>query len=228
LDKLTPILCIINYFTNRLVCVIKWIEIHSSFVTAAATLAIAGFTLALVCANRKLWKVSLNSLGIAQQAANAAKKSADALPIMERAYVFAQIKLKEKLSTMDGPKNIDILLYLKNYGRTPAIVKDIACHIGIYPKNQVNGDDLTEREKHYPIEAFIGRDEQHLENTKPLYIDDKELLYIAGKSHIIYCFGCVRYMTIFEQEHFHGFCWEYSFPDGKFALSPNEELNYNT
>lgn len=232
MEKFTSLLLI---FKEGPVSVIDWIETHSDLVTAIATIAIAGFTLTLWWATRKLWKVSQQqsedmkkSLATAKKAANAAKVSADNLPIVERAYVFAKIELKDRIPLTVGPKDIEISLYLQNYGRTPAIVKEIFCHVGIYPKDQVNGNDLTKSEMHYPIEAFIGSGEQPCENTKLFHITEAQFCDIIDQTFIIYCFGCVKYDIIWGQEHFHGFCWEYSAPDEKFALSPNEEFNYNT
>lgn len=181
----------------------------------------------LLCKTLKATTIAANA---AKKSANAAKVSTDNLFIVERAYIFSRVELEKPISDAVWPQRIGIVLYLKNYGRTPAIVKEIACHVGMYPIHQVNGNDLTESEKHYPINAFIAGGKGYKEDTKPLTIteDDYGDMMEAKLTRTIFCFGCVRYTNIFGQDHFHGFCWEFDGPSGRFALSPNEELNYNT
>jgi len=236
LDRLVPFFLV---FKDAAVSVGKWIEVHSGFVSAAATVVIAAFTLTLWYATRKLWKVSQEqsrhmktSIDITKKAANAAKANTDNLSIIERAYIFSKVELEEPINIGDvgWPQRLFVRLSLVNHGRTPAIIKEIACHVGMYPLNQVRGDDLTKKEKHFALNAFIAGGKECFEDNKPITITLADYRDMRNTKNIrtIFCFGCIKYTNIFGQDHFHGFCWEFSAPYNQFALSPNDELNYNT
>jgi hypothetical protein len=168
-----------------------------------------------------------------QKAADAADASAKALPIMERAYVFSKVIPSRKIEIFhegfDYDKGLEAILYLKNHGKTPAIIKEIAFY-GYKYDSHIN-DKLVVMNVHAPRESFIGHDEEFEEDrygfifiTKDEWIGlctDKPKLYI-------YCVGYVKYTTIFGDEHCHFFCWELEGPTGKFMLSPNNKLNYDT
>jgi hypothetical protein len=237
LEKLIPFLIILK---DAAVSVGRWIQVHSAFVTAAATFAIAAFTWALWWATRRLWKASLEqsrdmktSLKIAQEAADAAKDSADALPIMERAYIFSKVIPSRKIEIFhegfDYDKGLEAVLYLINHGKTPAIIKEIAFY-GYEYDSPIN-DKLVVMNVHAPRESFIGHDEECEEDsygfismTKDKWID----LCTIPHKFFVYCIGYVKYATIFGEEHCHCFCWEFDGPTGKFILSPNNRLNYDT
>lgn len=210
----------------------EWVDTNSDLLTAGATIAIAFFTFTLWRATSKMMKVAQEqskdmkaSIAIAKKSADAAKASADNLPIVERAYVFANVKFGGINGLSNGDVEFLALLYLKNYGRTPAIIKEIAFMGGNYPNYPVKE---TFGKGHHPIEPFVASGEKFYEDRWIFIITESQWEKIILRNSTIYCFGCIKYITIFGEEHSHGFCWEYSDPDTKFALSPNDELNYNT
>ncbi|MDO9530757.1 MAG: hypothetical protein Q7O12_01310 [Deltaproteobacteria bacterium] len=134
------IISIVNYFIDRVVSLAEWVDLHSDFVTAAATATIAFFTLTLWIATKKLWKVSFQqskdmkiSLAIAQEAADAANRSAqlaeDAMISGQRAFVFIKdvIPIKTTSSLDNGRSfNWKITIEWQNMGNTPT--KHMLCH----------------------------------------------------------------------------------------------------
>jgi hypothetical protein len=110
-------------------------EQQEGFWQAITTDPIAVFTLCLVLVGLvqlRLFYVQLRlirqSLDPAQIAANAAKKSADSLRNIERAYVFIDYELLRERNTAlkeGGIRNKQIALVFKNFGRTPAVVNGI-------------------------------------------------------------------------------------------------------
>lgn len=91
----------------------RWIQIHSAFVTTTATFFIAAFTWALVCANRKLWKVSQEQ----------SKHMRQAMLDTQRAFIFLHsipyqvfCPKKQRIPSAFGFKP-----QLLNSGKTPAM-----------------------------------------------------------------------------------------------------------
>ena len=134
-----------------------WIDTNSDLVTAAATAVIAIFTFSLWWATYRMMKVvreqsidMKDSIVAAQKAARAAQDSANALPAIERAYVFSNIKVKKDMSDPDTVRDFEAELWLKNHGKTPAIIKEIGFG-GHYPTNPFNKLHI-----HHPIDSIIG------------------------------------------------------------------------
>jgi hypothetical protein len=226
LDKLVLFLVI---FKDAAVSVGKWIETHSAFVVAAATVAIAAFTWNLVRANKKLWKIAQEqskhmetSIGVAKKAAEAAEKSADALPIMERAYVFSNIKINKDMSDPDTVRDFEAELWLKNHGKTPAIIKEIGFG-GHYPTNPFNKLHI-----HHPIDSIIGSGDEVYETRYRFPITGNDWFdFIDTKPKIrFFCIGYIKYITVFGEEDCHPFYWEFDGPSKRFVLVQSEKLNH--
>jgi hypothetical protein len=122
---------------------------HDAF-TAGATIVIAIFTFTLWRATSRVWEAGEKQISVAKQAADAAKQAADALPVVERAYVYPMIIsaggtgecIREALVFYDGdftkddtpiPTTAEITFKIKNYGKTPAILKTAYAGFGINP-----------------------------------------------------------------------------------------------
>ncbi|MGB8992620.1 MAG: hypothetical protein WCD80_11255 [Desulfobaccales bacterium] len=237
MDKIAPLLVILK---EAIIFVARWIQIHNGFVSATATAVIAAFTVTLWLTNRKLWKVSLKqsdhmetSLKIAKESSDAAKQSADALAASERAHVFAKVKPINKVAL--GDSIIVAQLHLHNLGKTPATIIEIAFKGDKLP-NPPSRENLPD--PHPPLVSFIGSNEEPFEDSHMFSINEFEwnaLIAVNPRNLVatnpaikFYCFGYVKYITIFDQEEYHSFCWEFAAPIGKFALSPDSELNYDT
>jgi hypothetical protein len=226
LEKLIPFLIVLK---DDSVSVGRWIQVHSSFVTAAATFIIAAFTWALWWATRKLGKISQeqardlkDSIAVAQRAADAAEKSANVLPAIERAYVFSNIKLDREIKI--GDEEFNAVLYLKNHGKTPAIIKEIG-FMGYSPNTQSRPLHI-----HHPVDSILGSGDEFEENSYWFAIKESDWdELITTKPQIkFFCIGYVKYMTVFGEEDWHAFYWEFYTPYNRFVLVQSEELNHDT
>jgi hypothetical protein len=184
------------------------------------TAVLAGFTLVLA--------------GVAFWQGYHLRRSVDSLITSERAYVYAtiepdrdfdmwKIKLKNK-----ELYDLSALLYLHNLGKTPAIIKEIAYGGDKFPKSPTI-KDLSKCHIHNPIVTFIGGNEKVREDQFVFSINESELNTIRTTKPDItfYCFGYIRYKTIFGEERRHGFCLEFIPVFGKFAVTQESELNYD-
>jgi hypothetical protein len=63
---------------------------YSDVLTALSGIAVAAFTFTLWLTTRQMWRVSVAQIAIGKKAAEAAEKSADAVPNVERAYIFIE------------------------------------------------------------------------------------------------------------------------------------------
>jgi hypothetical protein len=158
------------------------------------------------------------------KAANAAKKAADALPIVERAYVFithvsAQRIIRENV--------FEFTITISNVGKTPAIIASeskCGCFISDrYPKHP-NIQDAFQRAGAYlaanePIPWIVTR-----------RITDEDWKKIHAKEIKLLCCGLIVYTDIWKVRHETGFCWEYAIINQTpgFNLVTDSSLNYDT
>jgi hypothetical protein len=118
---------------------IVFFDAHNGTVAALAAIAVAVFTYALWASTEKLWQEAQSQRREAKRsafasitAARAAKKSADAITILERAYVYPSeiadnlgSAINTRVYNLDDERavfniNIVIELSFKNFGKTPA------------------------------------------------------------------------------------------------------------
>ena len=100
-----------------------------------------------------------SSIRAAEKAAAAAQTSADALPVVERAYVYPIIiSARDIADCIDAPffyssptqddipsqTTTEITFKIKNYGKTPAILKDAYAGLGIYSIGAAIGLSIPE------------------------------------------------------------------------------------
>jgi len=177
-------------------------------------------------------KITREAANAAIVSADAAKTSTDNLMIAERAHIFAIVEPDVefdmwKIYIEDKELfGFSALLYLHNLGKTPAIIKEIAFW-GDKLQNPPTIDNLSKPV--YPLVTFIGSNEKIRENQFYFTINEAELSTIRTTEPKItfYCFGYVKYKTIFDEERCHGFCLELAPVFGKFAVCPDSELNYD-
>lgn len=127
-----------------------FLDTYNGVITAIATIAIACFTWTLYRSSERMWKITNISAKAARRSANAAKSAAHALPIIERAYVYPIIDSPGTLQQciidatafyLGDPQTIDnpcdsttcITFRIKNYGKTPAILKTVYAGVGLCP-----------------------------------------------------------------------------------------------
>lgn len=196
MEKVTSFLIVLKEVS---ISIAKWIEIHNTFVTAAATIVIAVFTGALVWANIRMWRVMRASTTLAEKN----------MIIGQRAYVFVR---KFNVIKNNGPHKLSVIPEWYNNGSTQANYL-LTCVNGKYfpfveyPEgipDDYTFPDLAEREDwpmdHGPKSMFYGDplnfSEETVNNT------------IAGHGRI-YVWGWVEYNDIFDTyRHRTEFCDE--------------------
>ncbi len=184
---------------------------------------LAAFTWGLFISTRKMWKST-------EKAANAAKDAAEALPLVERAYIFVTIEVMEPKphDNVLGDKSFydfraNIRMY--NYGKTPAIVKNIRKEICLERVSISESDKLET-----PAGIFLGNNGDAAELVKKTISGD-QLNKIDTRNMPVFCYGRIKYQDIFKKWHETGFCWEYRIisidKGGKWVESGKyKEMNY--
>lgn len=193
------------------------------------TALLAVFTGALVIVSACQIYFLIRADKTSRTAAEAAKKSADSLRNIERAYVFIDYELLRerneaiKVGGISPYKQIELVF--KNLGRTPAIVSGINCKCLYWPNShlpEMKADSIK-----IPSGIAIGSGSPWsipaiFEGT---LCDINEAMSGAGS---IYLYGEIAYLDMLGEQRVTGFCCEWSFAEGQFFMAPNTKLNYHT
>lgn len=216
--------------TQYVRCTGRFIDSHGVGITALASIIIAAFT-------GTLWVATSRQATLTKIAAEAAKQSADALPAIERCYVFLRVTNSNiQLKPIDTPAtwspNISSLwvrFTFINYGRTPAIIQEIK--VGI---RRMDGD--------LPVDAWVEEDRLKLPlnvlgsgeffEKGGFYVSDPaqitqadaDLIFAGGL--FVYFFGHVAYQDVFGNDRETQFCWRVS--RERFHEWGGREHNYRT
>lgn len=184
--------------------------------------ALNNFTLALVVVGTLQFIALIlqviflcKTLGATNKAANAAKESAEALPKIERAYIFAAV----------GFDNSGVLtVELENHGRTPAILKSMCATRTL---NTTPPQEFDNRHKSHIPDGIV------IANGKPWPavvtpdISKEEWELIEGTQFTLFCYGVVEYKDILSQRRNTGFCWQLNYEDGMGRwIIADSKLNY--
>ncbi len=202
-------------FKEVIVSVIDWIDLHNDFVTAAATIAIALFTLTLYWATRKLWKASQEqsrdmkaSLKIAQETAEAAKKSAEvaeiALYVAERAYLRID---NFRLDNFSIGHYLNVHYEIHNVGHTPAQIRESLTIVDIVEKNSFKTPIYDiERGISGPKQAFIQPDEKaSMIGISKNIVTSEEFKCVTNNEKLIFAWGKIIFCDVFGKTWINGF-----------------------
>jgi hypothetical protein len=174
------------------------------------------------------WKLR-QTVGATENAADAAKKSADSLRNIERAYVFIDYELlKErnaaiKVGGISRCKQIELVL--KNFGRTPAVVNGINCKCHYWPNRYLPETEPDSIKIPSGIAIGSGSPWSIPANFEGAVSDIDNAMNGAGS---IYLYGTIMYLDMFGEQRETGFCCEWNFAEGQFFMAPNTKLNYYT
>lgn len=154
------------------------------------------------------------TLGATKEAANAAQDSADGLAMIERAYVFAAIRMEEWKLVVD----------LKNHGKTPAILKSLYVTRKFHPTPPQEID--TRPKSTIPDGVVIGCNEVWPASISP-WLSDSERKMLEQQDFKLFCFGVVEYLDVLNQTRTTGFCWQfnYQYGVGEWSIA-DSKLNY--
>lgn len=155
-----------------------------------------------------------------KKAADAAQKAADALPTIERAYLFIEVGKPEHVDR----NTFNIPIKASNFGKTPAVViKYDAAYVwgercpSTFPhlKGQLpDGVSVVASGEWNGVKITTG-------DIPP------DVLGKIGRGEIkSFCCGRVEYHDVWKIRHETGFCWEVNPAEGSFALSDSPLNNY--
>jgi hypothetical protein len=208
-----------------------WDHTNPSAVTAIAAVLIALFTWSLWRANERMWSVTT-------AAADAARRSADALVVAEQAqllavfgvsniaHVLTELAAREPSSEeATAPKERVFVQYaLKNYGRTPAVLKEISHELQHWSR-------LPEELKYFPIPAMpkevavvAGASSESLQCTLTVPLTVEAATSIRRGDSYLWFYGRVVYEDAFAREREHRFLHRYRIGPG---FQPYHYKDYN-
>jgi len=168
---------------------------------------LAAFTLGLFISTRKMWRST-------EKSANTAKDAAEALPLVERAYVFENVQFKkmEPIYSKDRGHegnfdfSVEVLLY--NFGKTPAVINRSQAMVSL--KNPII-PQIEEIE--IPSGIVLGSQSAGTPGTPmpviSTIVNESEWKDISLNKITAYCCGRIAYQDVFGKKWKTDFCWEY-------------------
>jgi hypothetical protein len=157
---------------------------------------------------------------IANEAADAAKKSADALPAIERAYLFVKIKMYNPepegiAGTIDDTPQFNtdnVKVIVTNRGKTAALLTGIPYKIKVMG-NAIIDVVLTEFTYYcgsaIPSGTSIIESKEEVTLTADFFMTKPEWRQITMGESFLTCLGCIHYEDVFGNPHRTVFCWKY-------------------
>lgn len=176
----------------------RWIAL---FTLVLALAAVAQFFTTLIQLRRLRQTVDAT-----KEAAKAAKKAAEALPNIERAYIFVDSCMVDGMIPFNTEiSDFNILVELSNIGRTPAVLTKLNCDVvwGIgYPiKYSEHGGKVP----HGWASLAAG---EKMKYKIPIHIPRDILSKIILHELKLVCYGLIEYQDVWRDRHETGFCWE--------------------
>ena len=139
-----------------------------------------------------------------KKAADAAKKAANAMPVVERAYVFVKVE-HARVIPSNGIITLTAYIMMENYGKTPAIINKIR---GVISLNKAIIPEIEETEIPPGLVIGTGSDNFKREAISILLKAD-EWANVKMRGIPIYGCGRIEYEDIFHGTHITGFCWDF-------------------
>jgi hypothetical protein len=178
---------------NILIQIRDFLHSIEGVITAAATVAVALFTWTLWQSSEKMWQVT-------KVAAEAAQKSADTIPNIERAYVFIEARVSQRSVTQ-----MMFEYSLHNHGKTPAIIKSIDIRTEMAktgPDNTVHRP--TETKDEHVIAASGHWGPLHKRHDYDAKADGPAL---SKRDKFVWLYGSILYDDVFGIERVTRFRW---------------------
>jgi len=174
------------------------------------------------------------------RAADAAKKSADALPAIERAYLFVKITMENPDeegiagTTYEEPQyNMDnVKVIITNHGKTPAILTKHPCTNEVLTNDEI--DEKIAKIASDDIDTWLPIGPVIIDSTSKPTILPADFFMTVNKwkqitmdKAFLVCIGCLHYKDIFGETHKTVFCWKYEQFSG-FHYDKDPKRNYRT
>ena len=177
--------------------------------------------------------VTLFGLGLTvyytRETASAAIRSADAVPNVERAYVFLWNIERRDMKFSTGQTRMVVIptdgqnVIYKNCGKTPAVVTKTRLGCGVFPAPPV---PQTAPERERPSGAVVGAGEEWVRGRVVVTKDMKA--QAAAESADIYLYGEITYRDIFGNERRSWFVRKWAGDHFVFGDLEDEALNGST
>jgi hypothetical protein len=221
---------------------------HREIIELVSTGIVALFTIVLALVSRRQVDLTKKVAEETAIAATAARDSADALPKLERSYLFVEIDPisavgVKSLVKRDG--NLLIRYRYINHGKTPAIITGASATLA-------NASDVPDEidcftlsseivvpggEIYPPIEKYIyagGRGAQqtvidaykYVAHLDPKLSED-DLVSIQDGNSSLWFYGRIIYDDIFTKAHETAFCWRFDPTQDQFVIHGNAH-NFRT
>jgi hypothetical protein len=206
-------------------CSVRLIDTHNGFFTAFASFIIAAFTAVL-----GIFTVRL--AGSTRIVADATKKSAKAIPNVERAYVFISdivfIFESNNLPAAPGDeKESKISVTFDNVGKTPAIPK--TCHLGIVSTDGIPAASVIDGLLQSTIEKRVVAAGATLVQRAKITIkgDWRPRPVTMHEAKRVFLAGILKYLDVFDGRHETCFCWQLNWERERFEEAMDApHLNY--
>ncbi|MDE2472731.1 MAG: hypothetical protein KGL35_29410 [Bradyrhizobium sp.] len=186
-------------------CLIKAVDHHNGFFASFAAFIIAWFAFTLYHATKGLLEAAQvqsadmkRSIAVAENAADAAQKSVDHIPTVERAYIFVTpIPAIEDGKTVTG-------LMVENFGQTPGIITEV---YGASSESEPTGQPLYPPRNANPrlLDAVLGKGSKNQSLNR----------WWSAIIEPHFFFGYIRYTDIFRKSHTTKFCVKIFPADGR-------------
>jgi hypothetical protein len=200
---------------------------------SAATVWIALITFVLAILNFILWLTT-------RKTAEAALKTAEALPNIERAYIFVTVIVleDEMLRASKGksfPPIARITVRIWNGGKTPAILTNLQVDVTEMTSGEPLQADIDKMGNEIAPGIFI-KSGEYRDHVVQYPITPEEWKQVSRDDAWLVCYGCVEYRDVFGKPHETGFYWETDPLNADlttkspniFTMSNNTDLNYYT
>jgi hypothetical protein len=211
---------------------VQFLKDNANVLNVFSTVAIAIFTGVLWHTTHKMLQANivsanaaLKAANIAEAAANAAREAAEAMPRVERAYLFLHHNLEGKFELVVTPDKKTVTIKLANHGRTPAIINEILFGFLVGP-HAPRKEDLAQVAV-IPIPGGIIVSSEPYSFTRDYNITADHRAGIENKTHFFFMVGRVKYHDVFGVAHETGFCRRHG-SSGFCILNEQTDLEYHT
>ena len=186
-----------------------FIHDYKDEITAASTFIIGIFTITLWLTSRKQWQEMKRGTEASAQSERAVMYSIIDKNTIE-VVMRGSIMFDNSPSMGDGSVPKCIIGYrFKNYGKTPAIVKEISASVVCAPT-------LPDNPNYVPVDIILrsqaispGNDTDEFQCTSIEHFKKRETDAVLRGQNSIWFYGRVVYDDIFGNEHEHRWLWRY-------------------
>ena len=154
-----------------------------------------------------------------------------ALPRIEKAYVFVEVKLEESLtSTPSGNALSPVAIYYRNEGNTPAVIRKLRAYAAIQKEPPQELHKFPGSEDPVPPGLAIAG-HGYYRGTVYCRVSDLDTGEMERGNKTLFIVGLIEYEDVLRSKRKTSFCWHYSqhgASRGNFIISPNTRLNHYT